>query len=189
VVGCDAVVHLAAIPHPEGRQTWEGYFKVNVIGTNNVAAVAAESPKAKRLIYSSSTAYYGAHRGFPFKPGKGVAEHSQNGIQRYYGKSMPEMSPYNRAALAYVCSKIAAETTLAAYGMSQQLEIVILRFAPILAVRTPYEWGLLLYVENAAAAIVRALELPGERWYEIYNVQNEDAETLSIKRWANAILE
>jgi nucleoside-diphosphate-sugar epimerase len=185
MIGQDAAVHLAAIPHPNPAWRWEDYFRVNVVGTQNVVSIAAELPEVKRVIYTSSTAYYGAHRGFPFKPPtKGVDEQAPNTVQRYYGKQLPEMEPYNAAALAYACSKVAAEAGLAAYGMSQRQEVVILRLAPILDTREPDEWGLLLYVENAAAALVKALELDGERWYEIYNVQNDDAKSLNIDRWA-----
>ena len=189
MTGCDAVVHLAAVPHPNPTKRWEDYFKVNVVGTQNVAKVAADLPEVKRLIYTSSTAYYGAHRGFPFDPGEyGVSERNVNAVQRYYGEELPTMMAYNMACLAYCCSKIAAETGLAAYGMSQRQQVIILRLAPIIQDRTPYEWGLLLYVENAAGALLKALELPGERWYEIYNVQNADSKSMNIERWTNAIV-
>lgn len=183
----DAVIHLAAIPHPDPHRQWEHYFSTNVAGTQNVAEVAADLG-IKRLVYSSSTAYYGMQRGFPFSPGRGVGEGSLNGVQRYYGKEMPEMTPYNEACLAYVSSKVAAEAALAAYGYSQRLEVIILRLAPVLTSREPYEWGILLHVERAAAALVAALELPDQRWYEIYNVQNPDADTLNTSKWAKLIL-
>ena len=155
MIGQDSVTHLAAIPHPHPSKRWEDYFKANVVGTQNVVSIAATLPEVKRVIYTSSTAYYGAHRGFPFKaPTKGVDEQAPNAVQRYYGKQLPEMEPYNAAALAYACSKVAAEAGLAAYGMSQRQQVIILRFAPILDTREPYEWGLLIYVENAAAALV-----------------------------------
>ena len=179
--GCEAVVHLAAIPHPDPNKHWEDYWHVNVAGTQQVAAVAA-ALGIGRLVYASSTAYYGAHRGFAFDPGDGVAEDGANAVQRYAAAWLPEMVAYNEAALAYACSKVAAETALAAYGMSGRLDVIILRLCPLIKTRTPYEWGLLLYVEDAGAAVAGAVEMPGSG-YDIYNVANEDVAALNTDRW------
>ena len=179
--GCEAVVHLAAIPHPDPNKHWEAYWRVNVAGTQQVAEVAA-GLGIGRFVYASSTAYYGAHRGFAFDPGDGVAEEDDNAVQRYGKAWLPEMAPYNEAALAYACSKVAAETALAAYGMSGRLDVVILRLCPLIKTRTPYEWGLLLFVEDAGAAVAGAVELPGSG-YDIYNVAGEGVAALNTERW------
>ena len=185
MAGCHTVVHLAAIPHPDKSKRWEDYYQANVQGTQKVAAVCAQTG-VKRLVYASSTAYYGAHRGFPFDPQGGVREGAWNAVQRYQVADMPEMTRYNEAALAYACSKVAAETCLAAYGLSGRLEVVTLRFCPIIGTRTPYEWGLLLYVENAAAAIVKAVTMPGPVRYEVFNIANEDVTALNTGKWREA---
>jgi nucleoside-diphosphate-sugar epimerase len=183
--GCDVVVHLAAIPHPHPPYRFENYFINNVDGTN-IVAKAAVSNGVKRLVFASSTAYYGAQRGFPFSPGKrrgGFDENKENAVQAYMGHELPEMTPYNESCLAYACSKVAAETVLAGYGMSRRIEVIILRMAPMIPTREPYEWGLLLYPETAAIALADAAELSGVHWYETYNICNEDVTAMSGKKW------
>ena len=166
--------------------SFENYFIVNVNGTNAVASAAALAG-VKRFIYSSSTAYYGAQRGLPFRPSRGMIETSKNAVQHYYDKKMPELTDYLTASLSYACSKVAAETVLAAYGMGERLEVIIMRIAPIIKTREPYEWGLLAHVEVAAEALVQAVELPGQRWYEIYNIQNEDAKAMKTTHWSSTL--
>lgn len=183
----DAIIHCAGVPHPHAGMRFTKYFDQNVTGTNKVASAAAQAG-VKRLVYASSTAYYGAQRNFPLHPPKnGLSETTINGVQRFFGKELPEMTPYNEAALSYVCSKVAAEAVLAAYGMAQRLQVIILRLSPIIPDRKPFEWGLLLYVEEAARALVDALELPGEQWYEVYNIANDDVKAVNMKRWKDAI--
>lgn len=182
--GCDAIVHLAGLPHPVPGLEFEDYFSSNVHGTNEVAAAAIKAGVPK-LIYASSTAYYGAHRGFDFVPDEGgVNELSQNAVQRYMVTGLPAMNDYHRAALAYACSKVAAETVLAAYGMADRLDVIVLRLNPLMATRKPYEFGLLLYLETAVETIVKALDI--DAGFEVFNVANEGVAAVDISKWQAA---
>jgi len=183
--GCDAVVHLAAIPHPNPHRRWEDYWRANVAGTQAVATVAAEFG-ALKFVYSSSTAYYGAQRGWLQAPFP-LVENGPNGIQRNLGRERPELTDYNCAALAYLCSKIAAEAVLAAYGMVGRLDVRVLRFAPSPATGDPWEWGLLCERERAAKAIAGALQAPSGNYYQITNVARPEAELVDTARYKRGI--
>lgn len=61
--GCDAVVHMVAIPHYISSLSWEDYEKLNVNGTEKVLE-ATKKAKVKRFIFFSSGAVYGFDRGF-----------------------------------------------------------------------------------------------------------------------------
>ena len=171
MAGCDAVAHLAAIPHPLRGKTWEDYWKANVAGTQ-VVARAAVGIGAGRFVYSSSTAYYGCQRDFPMKA-QFLMETSLNAVQRFVDHEMPEMTPYNEAALCYMCSKVAAEAVLAAYGYAGKLDVSILRFAPVTHTGEPWDWGLLTDRDRAAGAIADAVE-SSESGYTVRNVVNPD---------------
>jgi len=176
----DAVAHLAAIPHPNPARRWEDYWGLNVVGTQEVARGAAEAG-VQRLVYASSTAYYGAQRGWLHGPFP-LVEIGPNAVQRNMWAKPPELSDYNAAAWAYACSKVAAETVLAAYGMVARLDVVILRFAPIPTSGEPWEWGLLCDRERAAQAIADAIEAPAGR-YHVYNVANKDVALVDTSLW------
>jgi len=158
MAGCDTVAHLAAIPHAVKGKPWEDYWHTNVAGSQAVAASAAQVG-VSHLIQISSTSYFGAHKGFPFDPADGMEATSPNAIQRYYDKELPDMShPYNPAAIAYTMSKIAAETVVAAYGMSGRMGVTVLRFFPSPHTRQPYRWGLLMLPETGGKAVADAVE-------------------------------
>jgi UDP-glucose 4-epimerase len=59
--GCDAVVHLGAIPHDK-RGSPEDIMAVNVLGTWHVL-LAAEAARAGRVIHFSSVAVFGIFKG------------------------------------------------------------------------------------------------------------------------------
>lgn len=172
--GCEAVVHLAAIPHPKPQHTWEDYWRTNVCGTQIVAR-AALLAGVSRFVYSSSTAYYGLQRSFPFQA-RMVVENAPNALQRFLDQEMPGMAPYNRAALCYICSKIAAEAVLAAYGYADELSVRILRLAPVTRNQEPWAWGLLTDIDRAAVAIADAVEMDADYSYIVRNVANPDVE-------------
>jgi hypothetical protein len=187
VDGYEAVVHLAAIPHPKAGLRWESYWETNVAGTQAVANVAAAA-RIGRFVYSSSTAYYGAQKGFPLGTGGlPLLETGKNGIQRcLVADSAPEMTPYNEAALGYVCSKIAAEAALAAYALARRLEVFVLRFAPVTHSGEPWAWDLLCDRDRAAKAVATAVKAPGDgRCLRIYNVANPDVEIVDTTRFEN----
>jgi nucleoside-diphosphate-sugar epimerase len=92
----DAVVHLAAVSFvPEAEHDRARAFRVNYLGTRNVlAAAAAEAPRARVLLVSSSTVYGSAAPGAP---------------------PFDEASPL-RPASAYARTKAAADLLGAAYA-------------------------------------------------------------------------
>ncbi len=95
--GCDAVVHLAFIVQPPKGMSMQTIDDINIDGSRRVfdAAVAAG---AKRILYASSIAAYGAHpdnptgltEDFPLRPNpnwyysrtKGVVERMLDQLQR-----------------------------------------------------------------------------------------------------------
>lgn len=166
---CDVCVHLAAIPHPSPRFTWDQYWEANVVGTKVVADVAAMTAETKRLVYASSTAFYGAHIDFPWDKDD-LFVGSSNAVDRYHKHmdKLPKMDDHHRADLSYSLSKVAAETLLAAYGMGGRVPVSILRFRPCPTGKRPYA-GLFLTRETAARSVLEALEHDG--WYTIRDVE------------------
>lgn len=168
----EAVAHLAAIPHPASGYSWDDYWEANVCGTANVAR-AAQAAGVKRLVYTSSTTYYGAERSFPLGDDPlGVL--SPNAIQRYLGAELPAMGPWPRVSLYYMISKIAAEAVLAAYGLTERLRVRIFRLCPCTEAGEPYAWGLRLRRERAAQALAAALVEPCAAFYQIENLCEPD---------------
>ncbi len=58
-------MHTAAIPSPRDFDFKE-FFKINVQGTLNVAEAAIKQ-EVKRIVYASSTAYYGLDGDLPIE--------------------------------------------------------------------------------------------------------------------------
>jgi len=152
--GCDAIVHLAAIPGPIEGPTWGEYFSTNCIGTYRVADAAIRAG-VKRLVFASSTAYYGCEDGIPFR--QPVMEESPP-IATYLKANVLQCYPQ---ALMYSQSKVIAENILAYYGLTKQLEVVCLRFGAL---------GPVTSLDHAVEAVIAALEAPGPFWYEAFNV-------------------
>ena len=63
--GCDAVVHMAALPHYRDDIPAQAFIRLNIIGTARVVA-AMRKAKTKNLVYISSGALYG------FGPGRSL---------------------------------------------------------------------------------------------------------------------
>jgi len=151
---CDAIVHLAAMPGPIEGPTWEDYFITNCVGTYHVADAAMRAG-IKRLLFASSTAYYGCENGIPFR--RPVIEESPP-IATYLKANALQCYPQ---ALMYSQSKVIAENILAYYGLTRQLEVVCLRFGAL---------GPVTSLDHAAEAIITVLDAPGPFWYEAFNV-------------------
>ena len=65
VVGCDAVLHLAAqVSVPRSMDSPEETFEINVGGTNNLLR-ACETSGVMRFVVASSAAVYGTNEAFP----------------------------------------------------------------------------------------------------------------------------
>ncbi len=171
--GSDVVVHLAAIRGPYDDKTFDDYFRVNCIGTFNVARAALEN-KVKRFIYASSTSYYGLEKGIPYmKPIK-----ETNPVVAQYLKV--DDLKCRDSDIAYSTSKVIAEQILANYGLRKKFEVIILRFGPI-GGKLGERWaldGITLKIENAIQALNLAITTKKRIWYEAFtitdNVPNVD---------------
>jgi len=166
--GCNVVVHLAAIRGPYENKTFLDYFKINCQGTLNVAQAAVEN-KIKRLVYTSSTTYYGVEKGIPFiRPIK----ESNPTITQY---TKPEDLSCRDCDIAYSTSKVIAEQILANYGLTKKLEVIILRLGPIGGKPNEY-WsvdGITLKIENALQALELAITTKKKLWYEAFTITDE----------------
>jgi nucleoside-diphosphate-sugar epimerase len=119
---CDVIIHLAAIPHPQKGSIGD-YFSVNVDGTLCVLQAAVQN-KVKRVVYSSSTGYYGCDTNIHgvFKPLYLPIDERHppaTAHQQFYGW----LSAYNQ-------SKVMAEQLVAWYGTNEAIQTVVLRIAP-----------------------------------------------------------
>lgn len=175
--GVDTVVHLAGIPHPDNRP-FDAYLIVNVVGTANVAKSAYEAG-VKRMIYASSTAYYGSDT-------SGRLEPDYLPIDEKHPIAAPGRSI--GAIKHYSFSKVMAEQVLAYYGTNQMMQTMALRFGPANYKRqqypgVPVDWREIPYgdyrrgcmwanvnPDKAAEATVLAVESPLEFWYEPFNI-------------------
>jgi len=175
---CDIVVHLAAIHGPDENKTFLDYFKVNCQGTLNVAQAAMEN-NIKRLIYTSSTGYYGLEKGVPFvKPIK-----ESNPVITQHVKA--ENLECRDCDIAYSTSKVIAEQILANYGLMKKMEVIILRLGPIGGKRDEF-WslqGISLKIDNALRAIEAAIIIDKKLWYEAFTITDkvEDVDLLKAK--------
>jgi len=162
--GCEVVIHLAAIPKPDETKSFDDYFQVNDVGTLNVVKAAIEN-EVRRLIYVSSTTYYGVERGIPAKfPLK-----ESNQIVPMYLKAADLKC--RDCDVAYSESKIIAENILAFYGLLKKIQIVILRFPRIGDEEGPF--GTLVSMSNAIQGIEKAIEYNKILWYEAFNIANK----------------
>ena len=103
----DAVIHSAGLAHQFGTIEKELFEKVNVVGTKNVAELAA-IVKARHFILISSTAVYGFHK---------------NEIDEFTGC---------RPDTDYAKSKLEAEKVCIEICERNNIDLTILRLAPVL---------------------------------------------------------
>lgn len=164
IKGSEIVIHAAAIPKPDETKTFSDYFSVNCIGTLNIVKACIEN-KVKRLIYVSSTTYYGVERGisvkFPLK--------EDNKILPMYLKA--DDLKCRDCDLMYSESKIIAENILAFYGLLRKIQIIILRFPRIGDREGPY--GTMVSMDNAIQGIERAIDCDKILWYEAFNIADK----------------
>lgn len=166
--GCDIVIHLAAIRGPDESKTFLDYFKINCQGTLNIAQAATENG-VKRIIYASSTGYYGLERGVPYiKPIK-----ESNSVITQHVKA--ENLNCRDCDIAYSTSKVIAEQILANYGLRKKIEVIILRLGPIGGKRGE-SWGvdgIRLKIDNALQALEKAIMTDKKLWYDSFTVTDE----------------
>ncbi len=165
--GCDIVVHAAAIPAPVEGKSFSDYFKINCVGTFNVAQAAFEN-KIKRLIFTSSTTYYGIEKGIPFvKPIK-----ESNPVMTQHVK-VDDLNCRD-CDISYSTSKVIAEQILANYGLTKKFEVIILRLGPTRrrGELRPF-LGTHLKIDNALKAIELAINIDKKLWYEDFTITDE----------------
>ena len=187
MVGCQFVVHSAAIPHPN-LGTIEDYFETNVVGSFNVMRAAAVSG-VKRFIYFSSVAYYGANIKGKLWPAYFPIDEAHP-IASMPGRAEGLLAAYNQ-------SKVISEELLAWYGTNRIFEVISLRLAPYNKKADQYpadgSWqadpryrrgGFWTNVDpdTVGEVIKLALEAPGEFWYEAFNICDKYApECIDVK--------
>ncbi|MCH7759035.1 NAD(P)-dependent oxidoreductase [Patescibacteria group bacterium] len=162
--GCDIVIHCAALRKPYQDKTFADYFQINCLGTFNIAQAAVETG-VKRLIFTSSTSYYGAEKGIPhLRP---IRESNPVLTQHVQLKDLH----CRDCDIAYSTSKVIAEQILANYGLTKKIEIIILRLGPT---RKQGEYrpflGLHLTIENALQALELAATSKKKLWYEALTI-------------------
>jgi len=165
MTNCDVVVHLAAIKGPNENKSFEDYFELNDIGTLNVAKACLQTG-VKKLIYASSTGYYGVEVGIPYQ--KPIRENNLVVTQHV---KINELNCRD-CDLAYSTSKVIAEQILANYGLRKKFQVIILRFGPI-GDKTGTKWnleGITLKVENAVQSIIEAINNENGIWYEAFTI-------------------
>ena len=175
---CEMVVHLAGLPHPN-KGGMERYFEINVRGSLNVL-VAAQSTGVRRVIYTSSTAYYGCDINGRLNPAYFPIDekHPPASVEGY---SVGKLEPYNQ-------SKVMVEQLLAYFGTNRLIETVALRLAPANTKEQQYPKGIdwqtctdwrrgcffaNCHPDSVADAIALAVEAKGPFWYEAFNITDK----------------
>jgi len=195
VKGCDMVIHCAAIPHPK-KGSFGKYFNINVQGTAYVME-AADRARVQRVIYLSSTGFYGCDlRGrlmpayFPIDEAHPIASQP--------GRSWGKLDVYNQ-------SKVMAEQIVAWYGTNRCFEAVVLRCAPANPKSwqyrgTPWQqynddyretgdnWTRGCFFSNChpdyvAQAAALAVEAEGPFWYEPFNITDRYAGLIDTREF------
>ncbi len=170
--GSDIVIHLAAIKKPLEDKTFADYFNINCKGTFNVAQAAMEN-KIKRLIFTSSTSYYGIEKGLTVKTP--ILESSPILTQHTNAEDLTDET--RPCDIAYSTSKVITEQILANYGMSKMIEVVILRIGPTrpTGVYKPFGEDLKLHlkIENCLQAIELSINSEKKLWYEAFSIMDK----------------
>ena len=164
--GCDIVIHIAAIRGPYQGKDFPDYFKINCQGTFNVAQACLECG-VKKLIYSSSTSYYGFEEGIPYN----LPLSEKNFILTQIGGRLN----CDESCISYSTSKVIAEQILANYGMTKKFQTIILRLGPIGPKRGEI-WKLenvSLNIDNAIKAIELSIKSKKELWYETFTITDD----------------
>ncbi len=167
--GCDVVVHLAAHRKPYEDKVFSDYFETNCEGTFNVANACIESG-VKKLIYTSSTSYYGIEEGIPYvKPIK-----NSNPVLTQH-VNINDLNCRD-CDINYSTSKVIAEQILANYGLTKKLQVIMLRIGPTRKRGEYRPFGdlkLHLKIENCLQAIELAINNKKELWYEAFTITDE----------------
>ncbi|MFA5125599.1 MAG: NAD(P)-dependent oxidoreductase [archaeon] len=170
--GCDIVVHCAAITKPVESKSFDAYFMINCVGTMNVVKAAIEVG-VKKMVFISSTAYYGVERGIPVKL---PTKETQQTAPMYL-----KADDFNckECDLMYSQSKVIGENILAFYGLRKKIQIILLRFPRIGGKEGPH--GTKVSVANAINGVVKSIEAKGTFWFEAFNVADK-LDTVDISK-------
>ncbi len=109
----DVVIHAAGLAHKFGKITEDDIWKVNVLGTKNIAGLAAKL-KVRHFILISSVLVYGQH-------------HPENLMSSYINEESP-CDPKD----IYARSKFSAEKTAIEICHEKGIPLTILRPAPVI---------------------------------------------------------
>jgi len=159
MIGVDVVVHTAAYPGPSTIPNLRKGFELNIKGTFNVAEACKERG-VKKLIFTSSTGYYGVEKTLK-------RELPLDESDSPFYKKASENEDYRLRELAYSTTKACSEALLSIYGLKKMFQVIILRLAPI-----GLFMGLGLNLNKCAEAIILAIESEKPLWYECFNVVN-----------------
>ncbi|MDG1901718.1 MAG: NAD(P)-dependent oxidoreductase [Bacteroidales bacterium] len=164
--GCDIVVHIAAVRGPYLGKDYPDYFNINCLGTFNVAQACLECD-IKKLIFTSSTSFYGFEEGIPYKL---PLSESNPILTQIKGKLKCDTS-----CISYSTSKVVAEQVLANYGITKKFQVIILRLGPI-GPKRGETWrleGISLNIDNALSAIKLSIDTNKELWYEFFTITDD----------------
>ncbi|MDQ3180668.1 MAG: NAD(P)-dependent oxidoreductase [Acidobacteriota bacterium] len=113
----DAVIHSAGLAHQFGNIEKAKFDAVNVVGTQNIARLAA-TLKAQQFLLISSTAIYGLKKSYDSKNGRSVIVINEN----------TECQPKT----LYAESKLNAERAAIKICEEKKIALTILRLAPVI---------------------------------------------------------
>ena len=174
--GCDVVVHLAGIPGPHGNFKYGDFFWHNCHGTFRLASACKEAG-VKRVIYSSSGAYYGLESTVLRRNKDKILPVKSEDIAECYLKVAEPDATYHKPELYYMSSKVIAEAILGTYGLTKDFQVVIIRLAPVDPIKYPEVpscWGAGLKKVSCVKAFISAIKSEKELWYEIFNIASDD---------------
>lgn len=174
--GYDVVIHFAAIAYPKETENFTNYFNVNCVGTLNIANACLEN-NIKKLIYISSTSYYGLENGIPYD--KPIKE-SNRIISQYINIDDLKCRDCD---IAYSTSKVIAEQILLNYGMRKKFQTIILRLGPVGESRDK-KWsldGFKVNIDNVLNVIDLSINNKNELWYEAFSILDNDCDADILK--------
>lgn len=193
--GCDAVIHLAAYPHPRPHVTWQEYLALNTMGTVRVAEACLKHG-VKRLVNASSVAVYGIDPALKTRPIKlpipethpYMSQNTKMNDGDVAEMVVPGREQDARDFICYSQSKVMAEQAMVQYAANTDLKITMLRLTTMGhngggGLRPEWLW-LDLDVKNAAQAFLNAAEQLDGPSYLVANVTNEPLyPEIEIEKW------
>jgi UDP-glucose 4-epimerase len=160
VAEADVVVHLAFIimgSHDETRE-------INLEGSRIVFEAAARSPRAQRLVYTSSVAAYGFHADNPLPLTEDVPARGSD--RHYYSAQKAELEETLRWAVAdaQLATYVLRPCVVAGPDALAMLEAIpwLVRRSPVTVLPDPGTHFQLVHHDDVASALVAAARGAGE---------------------------